>query len=115
MLVLAGCDEKEAPLQFEVMINTSPEATDIRYYCPDLGPFRGDKEYFVVTDFSASEVKFQCTNAGPIHIETSLEAGGNISTDVTPEEAGIFVTLERGNVIAIRFEELESEIGRAHV
>lgn len=114
-VVIGGCDEeKDAPLQFEVIENSSPDITKIDYYSPNLGPFVREKEYFVKTDFSSSEVKLQCNNCSLITIDTKLkkpyasETGGSTTIDATPEETGIDVALSEGNVITVKFTQLET-------
>lgn len=113
-VVIGGCDEeKDAPLQFEVIENSSPDITKIDYYSPNLGPFVREKEYFVKTDFSSSEVKLQCNNCGQITIDTKLEkphtaeTGGDTMIEATPEETGIYVSLSDGNVITVNFRQLD--------
>jgi len=109
LLVLSACEEEEAPLQFDMIENSDPDAIRLRYFCPTMGPFPGYKEYYVYTDFTAGEIRLQCNNCQQIKIETNfskpcvLEGGGNSSTEATAEETGIFVTLEKGNQITIRF------------
>ncbi|MDE7473755.1 MAG: hypothetical protein K2M68_09260 [Muribaculaceae bacterium] len=115
MLTLAGCDENEAPLQFDVVDNTTPEVITVDYYCPDFGWFPGDKEYFVRTDFTAGSVTLKCNNCdrGGIKIETELskpcviEGGGSSSCEATAEETGIYVSLSHaGNMITIDFADV---------
>lgn len=111
-VVIGGCDEeKDAPLQFEVIENSSPDITKMDYYSP--GAFAREKEYFVKTDFSSSEVKLQCNNCGQITIDTKLEkphtaeTGGDTMIEATLEETGIYVSLSDGNVITVNFRQLD--------
>lgn len=115
-VALAGCSEEvDAPLQLDVIENTAPDITDVRYFSPSMGPGWHEKEYHVYTDFSACELKLQCNNCNLIQIETALTkpyvppTGGNSSTEATPDETGIHVTLSEGNIITVRFTELEPQ------
>ena len=107
--IMVSCDEEEAPLQFDIIENSDEDSIRISYYCPNLGPFSGKKEYFVHTNFSAGEIQLECNNCQSIAIETSfrkpcvLDWGASSATEATDEETGIFVTLEKGNVIKINF------------
>lgn len=114
-VALAGCHkEADAPLQLDVIENTAPDITNIGYYA-NPGPGLQYKEYYVYTDFSACELKLQCNNCNLIQIETALTkpyvppTGGNSSTEATPDETGIHVTLSEGNIITIKFTELEPQ------
>lgn len=107
-LSLWGCGEEEAPLLFDTIANTSPDVTSVQYYSPSAYG-NGEKEYYVVTDFSESGLKLQCSNCDNIEISCeqrkfySPESGGTTTTTATEEETGIYVSLTDGNVIAIRF------------
>lgn len=114
MLALAGCHEEvDAPLQFDVIENTAPDVTTIRYFA-NPGPGTQQKDYYVYTDFSACELRLKCTNCDRLQIETSLtkpyvpETGGTITVEATPEETGIHVSLSESDVVTIRFTELEA-------
>ena len=116
VVALAGCSEEvDAPLQLDVIENTAPDITDVRYFSPSIGLGWHEKEYHVYTDFAACELKLQCNNCNLIQIETALSkpyvppTGGNSSTEATPDETGIHVTLSEGNIITIRFTELEPQ------
>lgn len=115
-VALAGCrEELDAPLQLDVIENTAPDITDVRYFSSDMGPGWHEKEYHIHTDFSTCELKLQCNNCNLIQIETALTkpyvppTGGNSSTEATPDETGIHVTLSEGNIITIKFTELEPQ------
>lgn len=116
VVAIAGCSEEvDAPLQLDVIENTAPDITDVRYFSPSIGLGWHEKEYHVYTDFSACELKLQCNNCNLIQIETALSkpyvppTGGNSSTEATPDETGIHVTLSEGNIITVRFTELEPQ------
>lgn len=113
-LSLTSCDEEEAPLQFDTIENSDPENITLNYYCPDLGPIRGYKEYFITATFNAGEIRMKCNNCHRIEIETSfskpciLEGGGNSLTKSTSEETGIIITLEKDNILNISFADRNS-------
>lgn len=116
VVALAGCSEEvDAPLQLDVIENTAPDITRIRYFSPSIGLGWHEKEYHVYTDFAACELKLQCNNCNLVQIETALTkpyvppTGGNSSTEATPDETGIHVTLSEGNIITIQFTELEPQ------
>jgi len=115
-LLLAGCrEEVDAPLQLDVIENTAPDITKVDYSTSVLGPGRHEKEYQITTDFSASELKMQCNNCRQLQVETALrkpyvpETGGSTTTDATAEETGIYVSVDNGNVITIKFTQLDPE------
>ncbi|MBO5268984.1 MAG: hypothetical protein J6B13_09540 [Muribaculaceae bacterium] len=109
-LSLCGCEDEEAPLLFDTIENTSPDVTSVQYYAPSAYG-NGEKEYYVVTDFSESGLKLECSNCDNIEISCELrkfyspESGGTTTTAATAEETGIYVSLTDGNIIAIRFAE----------
>lgn len=111
VMFLSGCDAEEAPLQFDVIENTSPETTKLEYHA-QAGPFPGVNEYYIHTNYSASEVKLHCNNCKHLVIDTYLdkpyapESGGTTSTEATPEESGIYVTLSEGNTVTVTFTPL---------
>ncbi len=114
ILLFSSCEEGEAPLMFDEIDNTAPSVTTFSYH--GYGPFTGNKQYFVDTDFTESEIKLQCNNCSSIAIETRLEkpcvldTGGSSTTVATPDETGIYVTLAEGNVITVRFTPLNPDL-----
>lgn len=114
-VLLCAChEEAEAPLQFDVIENSTPETTRIRYFA-NPGPGCMEKEYYVYTDFSESELKLKCNNSNKIKTACRLkkpyasENGGTTTIEATPEETGIYVTLSDDNIITVRFAQLSSE------
>lgn len=115
-LLLTSCrEEVDAPLQLDVTENTAPDVTKVGYDTSVLGPGRHEKEYQITTDFSASELKMQCNNCKQLQIETALrkpyvpETGGSTTIEATAEETGIYVSVAEGNIITIRFAQLDPE------
>lgn len=112
-LVFSSCEEeKEAPLLFDVIENTSPEMTYIGYYSPFA--YGGEKWYHVMTDFSENDVKLKCTNCNILGIrceftKPQVKDHAEISVEATPEETGMDVSLSDDNVITIHFSELDKE------
>lgn len=117
MLTSSKCEDEEAPLQFDVVENTAPDVTSLAYYCPDMGPFGGEKEYFISTDFSESRVKLYCNNCNRSGISIDaqfqkpcvLEGGGSSTCEATPQETGIYVSLSDGDMITVQFADISSE------
>ncbi len=113
---LSRCDkEEDAPLQLDVIENTS-DNTRIYYYAQPTNIFGGIrvKDYHIHTDFEESVLKLQCTNCRNIRIETSQskpwvdeEYGYSTSTEATPEETGIYISVTDNNVLDIHFKYLD--------
>lgn len=113
-VLLCAChEETEASLQFDVIENSTPETTRIRYFA-NPGPGCIEKEYYVYTDFSESELKLKCNNSNKIKTSCRLKKpyaseNGDTTIEATPEETGIYVTLSENNIITVRFAQLSSE------
>lgn len=103
--LIVSCGEQEAPLQFDIIENSNDDAIKVAYYSYGMGPFPIQKQYYVYTDFSAGEIQFECNNCQNIEFETSfgIFSGGSSRPEATEEVTGIFISLEKGNIIKIRF------------
>ncbi len=113
---LSRCDkEEDAPLQLDIIENTSDE-TRMYYNAQPPTIFGGIrvKEYSIHTGFDESVLKLQCTNCRNIRIEVTQskpwvdeEHGYSTSTEATPEETGIYISVTDNNVLDIHFKYLD--------
>lgn len=111
LVALCSChEEKEAELLFDMIANSAPATTTMRYFA-NPGPGTQEKEYHIYTDFSASRIELECTNSASIDVtyyfrKPATSEYGDITVEATPEEAGIDINVSDGNIIRIDFAQL---------